>query len=371
MADIDSLCFVSHGLSNFLFPSASDTAGGAERQQYLLARELDRRGYDVTAIVGECDRSERSAIGDVDVIEGCPNGADNVAERASNALTLLRLFHRADSDLYYVRGHHFDSIVTALYCSLTGASFLYCIANDSDIDPEYIDRYNPVIRFLYAQSMKRADLIVTQTEYQQELLETEYGIDSTVIPNGYMLPPESEVHAPDDREFVLWVGEVEPEKKRPDRFLALAASLPEVEFVLVGPPGPDGAYVSRVRDRADSLANVTYEGFVPPDEMATYFSRALALVNTSDYEGFPNTFLEAWRYETPVVSLFHELDGVLDDRGIGFQSGSQDRLTTDVRRIVEDDALRTSMGEKGRQFLRDNYQLDRVVDEYEAVFSTA
>jgi len=371
MTEIESICFITHGLHNFIFPSISETAGGAERQQYLLAKELSDRGYNISAIVGNIKDNLGEESEEITVIEGCPHGANSIVDRGRKALRILKLLKEADADVYYVRGHHFHSIVTAIFCSLDQRKYVYCVANDSDIDPSYLERYNPLVRFLYIQSMKVADTLVSQTKSQQSMMRAEYGLESTVIPNGYTLPDETKILSHEKREFVLWVGEIEPEKKRPDRFLNIASSLSEVKFVLVGPPGNDDTYVRKIKERAHKMENVSYDGFVAPDKIDWYFNRAIALVNTSDYEGFPNTFLEAWRYRTPVVSLFHDLDGIITQANIGILSGSHDQLVADVERFAQDTELRKEIGTRGREYLSENYRLDRIIDKYETIFNSA
>src|SRR5690606_5922774 len=51
-------------------------------------------------------------------------------------------------------------------------------------------------------------------------------------------------------------------------------------------------------------------------------SRATMLINTSEWEGFPNIFLEAALSGTPIVSLAIDPDGLLSQKHCGFTARS-------------------------------------------------
>jgi glycosyltransferase involved in cell wall biosynthesis len=101
---------------------------------------------------------------------------------------------------------------------------------------------------------------------------------------------------------VLWVSTIRA-GKRPELFLQLAARLPRHRFVMVG--GPDytePAVFERVRSEAARVANVQFTGFLPLAEVERRFDSARVFVNTSRYEGMPNTFLQAWARGVPTVA---------------------------------------------------------------------
>ena len=98
---------------------------------------------------------------------------------------------------------------------------------------------------------------------------------------------------------ILWIGRVSPEK-RPDRLLDLAETCPHLRFDLVG-PADGGAFATEILHRAATLSNVSVHGTVAREKVYEFYRRAACLCSTSLFEGFPNTFLEAWSQGRPVV----------------------------------------------------------------------
>ncbi len=156
------------------------------------------------------------------------------------AMKICRTLNEIGADIYYTRGNPLLCIITSLFANLTTSSkFLYQIASDSDIEPAQLSEVNPIARRIYFAAIRRADAVCTLTPYQRELLSREYKIESTVVPCGYELPPQSDIISHSDREFVLWVGRINKKLKKPERFLDLAETLPHHRFVMIGPQDND------------------------------------------------------------------------------------------------------------------------------------
>ncbi|WP_135366066.1 glycosyltransferase family 4 protein [Halosimplex halophilum] len=366
------ICFVSARAYRYLDPDSDRPAGGAQRQQYLIASELRDRGYEVGFVVGDFGQPDEQLVEGIRVFTGCPRSLDGPKGVPAAWWRLYQALKRADASVYYVRGAPRLATATALCCRILDRRFLFCVANDADVDPDQLkDRYRGFVRRGYRWALRRADTIVAQSEAQADSLRDGFGRESSVIPNGYDLPPESAVVPPTDREFVLWVGSSDPDQKRPAAFLELARTLSETEFVMISQPVPGVAYHDQLRRAAADISNLDFLGAVPPDEIHRYYRRASLLVNTSRNEGFPNTFLEAWRYETPIVSLSFDLDGLLSasEPDLGRLAGDERALVRIVEQLVSDPETRGEIGRSSRTYMRERYSLDSVVDEYERILS--
>ncbi len=72
----------------------------------------------------------------------------------------------------------------------------------------------------------------------------------------------------------------------------------------------------RVERGAQALPNLKFHGQVKFGMTRALFARARIFVNTSSFEGFPNTYLQAWANGVPVVATF-DPDGIIAARGLG------------------------------------------------------
>jgi len=366
------ICIVSDTIHTYFGSGFERGVGGAERQQYLIAQQLRDDGVSVSILTRNYDGTSPETIDGIKVWKEIPDirGALKAPAKATSLLSALR---KVDADVYYVRGNDFLCIVTSLYCRFTDAKFVYAVANDSDIEPEHLSKENSLFKNLYLSSIKEADAVTVLTPHQKDVLDRHHGIDSTVVPCGYDLPSEDDLLDHDEREFVLWVGRLDPDQKKPQRYLQLAEDTPDVQFVMIGPPDNDDedrSYFESIKNQAESLDNVEFIEFVPPDEIHEYFRKASHLVNTSDYEGFGNVFLEAWRYATPVVTLHYTLHGVIGEQNVGIHADSMDDLSTSVRTLHQDPEQRRSMGLTGRELVRKEYSMSAVANQYREIFSS-
>jgi glycosyltransferase involved in cell wall biosynthesis len=223
---------------------------------------------------------------------------------------------------------------------------------------------------LYRTALSSADAVIAQTEQQQYLLKKHFGVEAPLVPNGYDLPDKNQIVTHRSRHHVLWVGSSDPEKKNPLFFVRLAERLPNLQFTMISQPISNKEdFHEHLRAKAASVKSLDFKGPVDPEEIHDYYRQASLFVNTSSYEGFPNTFLEAWRYETPVVSMHFDLDGLLEDGIGGVKAGGMERLVKEVKSLALNTSRRASLGESGRKYLGKNFSLSKVVSMYDNVFN--
>jgi glycosyltransferase involved in cell wall biosynthesis len=352
-----SICFVS-------LPAYGYFSGGpafGSRQFYQLSKYLSEE-FDVSFIVGDYGQPERERKNGVTLHRSyTPNPAAGPVERVKQMARFADAVRRADADIYFVEGRPIKLLLTLPIIAAQAGKVVYHVVSDENVEARCGGLGNSALRVAH-QLFKHLDEVITQTEYQQETLAAFHGVDSTVVPNGY--PPADTIPDYDKREYFLWVGRLDERLKRPHLYLDVAERVPEAEFVFAGPREGE-QYGDSLLNRATSLENVTYLGSVSPDEIHQYYRKAIALVNTSALEGFPNTFLEAWRYGTPVLSLSVNPNRYLNNTNdFIFAEGEIHLLSEAVNKLESSVELRRVLGKEGLRNFERKYNINKVGDRY-------
>ena len=364
------ICFV--GLENLpvLAPEfRHHTVGGESVQQTLLGLALARRGHQVSMVSGDYGQADGAQWQDIGVFK---------AYRPQAGLPGLRFIHprwtglwralaRADAELYYTSCAGMQVGLVALFCRRHRRRFVFRAASDADCDPARLLVRFARDRWLYRFGLRRADAILVQSTRQAEAMARNYGLASRVA--GMLVEPPGAASAIRDID-VLWVANLR-RVKRPDRALELADRLPATSFHFVGGPLPgEEVLFDEVRHAAAARPGVMFHGALPYAEVNALYARARLLLNTSDVEGFPNTYLQAWARGVPVVSVF-DPDGVIEREGLGIAAPSPAQLPAAVRYLLREPLAWRAMSDRCRAFVAREYGEDKVLGPYLASFAEA
>jgi glycosyltransferase involved in cell wall biosynthesis len=213
------------------------------------------------------------------------------------------------------------------------------------------------------------DRIIVQTRWQQERIKAGFGVDSVVIPMPCQGPPPGQHGTPptsDGPNRVLWVGRF-CEQKRLEWLLDLAPRCPDLVFDVVGSANADSPYARDLETRASQIPNVVLHGRVPYGEMGRFYQRATLLCSTSAWEGFPNTFLEAWSRGLPVVSTF-DPDHRIAQQGLGRTADSVDTLIAGLREMTSSADAWSTASENAEVFFAENHVIETSMPRFERVF---
>jgi glycosyltransferase involved in cell wall biosynthesis len=216
---------------------------------------------------------------------------------------------------------------------------------------------------------RRADLVLTVSESARRDLLAWFRLPEDrvrVVPEG---PADVFGPSPGDAEsenvllrygvdrgsrFFLYVGGLSPHKNLPrliEGFARSALGREGFRLVLVGDTGDVfHTHVPELREavtRHGLAGRVVFTGFVPDEDLVTFYSRAEALVQPSLMEGFGLPPVEAMACGTPVVSsTAGSLPEVVGDAGVFFDPTDVGRLAGALRRVVHEPSLRTDLAAK-------------------------
>jgi glycosyltransferase involved in cell wall biosynthesis len=353
-----SVCFVApQAWPVFSRDPAIPVAGGAEVQQSILARLLAAAGYRVSMICLDYGQPQGVRLDGVEIRkvfrprEGLP-----VLRFLYPRLTSMwRALREVDAHIYYYRSASMWVGVLAEFCRRYGRRAIYAGASDRDFLPDQGGQIRHARdRWLYRRGLERVDRIVAQNEVQRTTCREHYKRDAVVIPSCYQVESSRRTEAND---CVLWVGTLHA-NKRPQILLDVAARLPHRRFVMIGGPGAERAVYEDVKRRAAGIPNLEFKGFQPLPQVESWFDRARVLLNTSLYEGMPNTFLQAWARGVPTVATV-----AVDAPGHRFASGA-DELAGAVDAAFDDPVA----GAECRRYFERSHSAARTLERYEELF---
>ena len=342
--------------------------GGAERQMMLLARALAGRGLRVGHIAFE-PRDLVTLPPNLELVVRAPESeGSSLIGGVREAVRAWRGVAEADARVTIVRMATPALGVAGLWCRIRRRRLVFSSANDRDFLVDAGPDSGPK-RALYRLGLRLCDAVVVQSKDQVRLARelVPRSREVVTIPSFCEPAPEIAGRAVEPESF-LWIGRLTPEKS-PERFLELAAALPDARFVLVPvPPASAPVDSSDMREAARDLPNLTVSDALPHGELMQLVARAAAVVNTSSVEGMPNVFLEAWARGVPALTLRCDPDGVITRRGLGVAAdGSWDSFVAGARELWDGRHERAELSQRTLAYIEEVHSLEAVAERWAAV----
>lgn len=215
-------------------------------------------------------------------------------------------------------GRNRNLFFIALWCRIFKIKLVQFLASDVDLKKDNTALpYKTLVNIKFFRlGVNLAKFIVVQNEVQQQLVKDQFANKQIlVIPNiwGEVGSAEySQVRT--ERNVILWVGNMR-KLKRPQWFFDIAVQFPDEQFVMIG-GNVDQSVYDECLMLAQKTKNVLFLGGLPFFEANAWFSKAKMLLCTSEYEGFPNIFLQAWSNSIPVLSTV-DPNNVITEQNLG------------------------------------------------------
>lgn len=367
---VSKICLVAHFAYGALHGGRDGHVGGVERQMSILGPWLAARGHDVTLLTWDEGQPDNEVIKGVRVIKIC---------KQSDGLPLLRFFHprwtglikamrQADADVYYQNCAEVVTGQVGLWCKRNKRRFVYSVASDPDCDASLRKFRKLRERVLYRQGLQLADTIIVQSRFQQDALKSGFGLDSQIL----RMPVDAPAAQAEDLKMpeqprVLWVGRLVT-VKRLEWLLDVSELCPDVHFDVVGPEYETTDVARNNLSRMEGAKNVTYHGRVPLEEMPAYYQRASMLLCTSVFEGFPNTFIEAWSNGRPVVSTV-DPDTLLTRKSLGKVFAEPTEAARQIQALARNTALWQTMSRNALTYFNEEHETSAAIPRFEHVLS--
>lgn len=341
-------------------PSVQATFGGAEVDLYYLGTELAKDpAFNVSFLTADYGQAYEEERENVHLYRSLRLNQNVLC----GLYRIWRGLARVNADIYMIKTPSLGVPLLQMFCALHGRHFVYRTASHGECRKACL-KDRPVTGRLFIRAIRKASLVFTQKQEDHDALQTDFKIHSRVVPNGHRMQDVSDIK----RDCILWVGR-SVVLKQPRRFLELAGRQPAEKFVMICQRTTGDPSYEALRAEAAKVPNLTFIDHVRFDEIDNWFQRAKVFVNTSDFEGFPNTFIQACKAQTAILSFAVNPDGFLDRHHCGICAGkSAQRLDEGLQSLLKDGRY-IELGRNGKQYAAKTHSIEAIAGVYKTCFT--
>lgn len=323
--------------------------GGAERVMCNLANDFSSRGYEVYLVASFPSQKEYVLSEKIPkfYLEDADRKVTFLRRNLGRVRKLRKLCKKVKPDVLcgFMAEPNFRVLAAAI-----GTKIKTIISVRNDPNQEYAGTIN---RFLAKTFFLRADGCVFQTKEAKEWFPKKIQRKSTIIINQVAEQFFLECSSEENKDALVSVGRLSKQKNHHmliDAFAKVAEEFPDVCLKIYG----DGAlkeelnkYISEMRlDRRVILAGSV-------KDVPSVLSNCRGFILSSDYEGMPNTLLEAMAMGCPSISTDCPCGGshaVIENgkNGLLVPVKNAECMATAIRKNLSDREFACVLGENAK-----------------------
>ncbi|MCH9698058.1 MAG: glycosyltransferase [Gammaproteobacteria bacterium] len=332
-------------------------SGGAELQAYYLAQCAKQSGWDVSYIFISNGNSYQNSLD----IHLYPIPKIELFAKLGNikffyGFHIWTLLKTIKPDAIYQRAGSSLTAIAALYSRTSNSQMIFHLASSHELNNRSSLNLFKIIEYrLTRYGQKHAQSVIAQTQQQADRYHSLFQRRVThIVANGHPIPEG--VKKTTTAIQIVWIGNMKP-VKQPEIFIQLGAELnkdSEISCIMIG----------RIDNYAEQINTAVNNHFIKApgelanDEVNRILEQSHILVNTSLYEGFSNTFIQAWMRKTPVISLNANPDSVITRYNMGYHSKTFEQLLSDTRSLIQNAQLRHAMASNAETYATTHHSLN-------------
>ncbi|UCS95911.1 glycosyltransferase [Echinicola marina] len=236
-------------------------------------------------------------------------------------------------DYLYQSVPGWSSFLIGIICKQLGVKYILRISNDYFLDDRFKNMHSTLHGFFMKLGMGMTDIILCQNDYQLGQLQKKHPhIRTKKITNPILYQSNNSlVGDKKKRKYIAWLGIFQSQKNL-KLLYEIATILTDTHICIAGKETSkidktSLLYLNKLR----TMPNVTFMGFVDRNGVLPFLKGAKFLLNTSHYEGFSNTFLEAMTVGTPILSTPNvNPDGIIDRHQLGLIYANANQLSSQL-----------------------------------------
>ena len=336
--------------------------GGAQKMMTFLANNLDRAIFEVSVLNETSNIPPVRSFNDDVNMYGHPPFTQRGIKRIKEILYLNKLIKKIKPDVL-ISFLDMPNFITTVSGMLTGVPVIISERGDPS------QKRGKTYEFLW-KFEKRVSGAVFQTEGAKKYYPEEIQKKSVVIANP-VVPVElsREYSYSGEIKKIAYVGRFENVQKRQDIAIEtikkLKTKIPDIVLNFYG-NGPDEDMIKTMAEEQGVLDNVVFHGKTS-DVSEKLLDNDMFLL-TSDYEGIPNTLIEAMAVGMPCVStdcspggaallLKNEVNGLL------VPAGNSNAIVEAILKFSSDKDLTRKCGENAKKIV-DHFSPTEIIKQW-------
>ena len=348
---------------------------GTEYQVFGLAKELVKRGHEISIVRRWYDGPKEEEIQGIKVINvASPSLNDFTIGKAINYVIFSKYatkeIKRIKPDILNLAGKYSSYSVCKLDIPTVHTTHLIPSGLlPSDLAPlrrGIMGSLHPT-KWLESRVYSNCDVIVALNEEQRQYLSNS-GFKAVYIPNGV----EIEKYTPNysDEGYIYFAGRIV--KSKGLQYLIKAYSMLNSEIrdefeLVIGGFGPEKENLENLASKLGIKNRITFLPWLSNLDFIKKIACSSVYVMPSLFEGLPVALLEAMALGKPVIAsnipgiqevLTHGKDGFL------FKAGDVFEFKKYLELLLEDKDLQKRIGKNARKTVEEKYTLEKVADSY-------
>ena len=309
--------------------------GGATVELHSWIKGFIHEGWEVGVLVskyseGSLDKSVRF-IETYDQNYGIPK-LRSLYYRIPKLYSAIEKFN---PDYLYHGVTSSTSAILALISKILKIKFISRISSDFIVDERIKCKFSKLELKALKYLFRNSDYLICQNKYQlMKIQNISHKGKLTLITNPYYYNCKE---IEDCGNYIAWIG-IFKYVKNLKVLYEIVTNLSDYEFRIAGSSysGIDEESKNAINN-LKKCRNVKFVGYLRRQEVSDFLAKAKLLLNTSRYEGFSNTFLEAFSVGTPVVCNENvDPDGIIKKNILGITCKGYDEIPEAIQKIFVD-----------------------------------
>lgn len=361
------ICFISNYAYRLFNPASRITFGGIETIFSIIAQDLAKDKQFRASFLLEDDVHKNPTIEKINGITLYKTSRKDHSSNYSNKqiqkyyqwftywagkidwlwqlphLDFFRLWEnliQIQADVYIFACPGYESGLITLLTKILKKKSVFVVVND-----ELFSLKDKIFLF----GLKQANIVWCLSSRHQKILHAKYRVKAINLPCWFPRPISTSTFK--QRKYLLWVGRVES-RKQPEIFLQLAKNLPNLNFLMIVAPSPNEPDLFKTITRlAAKIPNLRLKQGITFSKLGSYYQRAIAFIDTSDYQNLNMTQVQAAYFKTPCLSMFYDPNNTFYDYNWGVSAqGYFPKLIHNTQLVVANLRLWQKLSHHAYQF---------------------